>query len=180
MELVPVRGMFGTSCVLAVASLLARPRPMPPPPPAPVVVDVPTDDSWRPRCEAMLDAARHDAELSLGVRFERLVHPDRAADPDELVFPSANGIELAIELAPNHGQAGADLFLLPDDAPRTGWLAQAYQEHGLVIDERELGTGPGFIRLSITARPDGDRDWIFIRTQLAARLEAAGTACLRP
>ena len=179
MELVPVRGMFAASCALGVASLLARPTT--PPPPVPVIVDVPRDDgSWRPRCEAMLDAARHDAELSLGVRFERLVHPDGAPTPDELVFPSANGIELAIELAPNPGQAGADLFLLPDDAPRTGWLAQAYQEEGLVIDERELGMGPGFIRIAITARPDGDRDWIFIRTQLAARLEAAGTACLRP
>lgn len=171
MELVPLRGMFASSCALGM--LAAWPHPAAPEPP--VVVAPPTAENWRPRCEAMLDAARRDIELSYGVHFERRVHRVDARDPDELVFPSRNGMGLTIELAPNQGQAGADLPG-PLHGVRLNGIAIASQEHGFGVDIDEECEGPGFVRIELVSQP-GDQA---LRLPIMERLQFAWLACIHP
>jgi hypothetical protein len=132
------------------------------------------------RCEKIFDDAQQQIIQKYKVRFEDTVHcgPSR----DSACFPSANGMELSVDLSPEGAlETTAYGFL----GKENGWTYKGITEEGFHRATFERARGPRRIRFRIMIRfnrrdhPSADH-WSRIFDVAVRILERAGDRCLKP
>jgi hypothetical protein len=142
------------------------------------------DEPWRAECEAMFERAKRRAIETYNVRFERPVEDD-SPDPDGLNFPSANGLEVQIEIAADsqHRRNPRSAVLQGEEPDRDGWIAAAYLADGFVVEQHEVANGSVFVRFELfylAAEYNSHQpSWDEIGAGVARIFKQAGDRCVR-